>query len=102
MLHGHERAITQIVYNRDGDLLFSVAKDTKPTVWYSANGERLGTYDGHTGAIWCVDVNHILLLIFSSLESHTLRREEGSGHAAVDELSPRNTIIKQRSSIMRC
>jgi len=45
------------MYNRDGDLLFSVAKDTKPTVWYSANGERLGTYDGHTGAVWCVDVN---------------------------------------------
>jgi len=61
MLHGHERAITQIMYNRDGDLLFSVAKDTKPTVWYSANGERLGTYDGHTGAVWCVDVNHILV-----------------------------------------
>ena len=60
MLHGHERAITQIKYNRDGDLLFSVAKDHKPTVWFSANGERLGTYNGHSGAVWCVDVIRIL------------------------------------------
>jgi hypothetical protein len=37
-----------------------VAKDVKPTVWFSANGERLGTYNGHGGAVWCVDVNRIL------------------------------------------
>ena len=61
MLHGHERAITQIKYNKDGDLLFSTAKDTKPNVWYSLNGERLGSYNGHGGAVWCIDVNCILL-----------------------------------------
>ena len=61
MLHGHERAITQIRYNLEGDLLFSVSKDTKPTVWYSANGERLGTYNGHNGAVWCIDVTRIQL-----------------------------------------
>ena len=60
MLHGHERAVTQIRYNHDGDLLFSVAKDNKPTVWLSENGERLGTYNGHNGAVWCVDVTRIL------------------------------------------
>eukprot|EP00794_Sanderia_malayensis_P004547 gene4547-5145_t len=32
------------------------AKDNKPTVWYSLNGERLGTYDGHNGAVWTNDV----------------------------------------------
>lgn len=30
-------------------------------VWYSVNGERLGTYMGHTGAVWCVDADCILL-----------------------------------------
>ncbi|CAH1252970.1 eukaryotic translation initiation factor 3 subunit I-like [Branchiostoma lanceolatum] len=57
MLQGHTRAITQIRYNREGDLLFSCAKDTKPCVWYSLNGERLGTYNGHNGAVWAMDVD---------------------------------------------
>lgn len=91
LLQGHERSITQIKYNREGDLLFSVAKDTVSitadeaipwanvlrdyinwwmihcdlilkvvNVWYSVNGERLGTYNGHTGAVWCVDCDCIL------------------------------------------
>uniref|UniRef100_A0A8C3R015 Eukaryotic translation initiation factor 3 subunit I n=1 Tax=Cyanoderma ruficeps TaxID=181631 RepID=A0A8C3R015_9PASS len=44
-------------YNREGDLLFTVAKDPIVNVWYSVNGERLGTYNGHTGAVWCVDAD---------------------------------------------
>jgi len=55
MMHGHERSITQIKYNQQGDLLFSSAKDHHPNVWFSLNGERLGTYDGHCGAVWCLD-----------------------------------------------
>jgi len=62
MLHGHERAITQIKYNLEGDLLFSCAKDPQPNVWYSVNGERLGTYKGHGGAVWCLDVSCILCM----------------------------------------
>lgn len=58
MLKGHEGPITQIKYNREGDLLFTCArKDKKPCVWYSDNGERLGNYEGHEGAIWDVDVD---------------------------------------------
>jgi len=54
-LHGHERAITKIRYNRDGDLLFSSAKDHSPNVWFSLNGERLGSFEGHGGAVWDID-----------------------------------------------
>lgn len=25
--------------------------------WFSHNGERLGTYDGHNGAVWTIDVD---------------------------------------------
>ncbi len=57
MLQGHTRAITQIKYNREGDLIFSAAKDASPCVWYSSNGERLGTFDGHNGTVWCLDVD---------------------------------------------
>ena len=70
MLHGHERSITQIRYNREGDLLFSCAKDNQPNVWYAVNGERLGSFKGHTGAVWCLDVSCILLCAFVVLVSN--------------------------------
>lgn len=57
MLHGHERSITQIKYNREGDLILTCGKDQKPNVWFSVNGERLGTFNGHQGAVWCIDVD---------------------------------------------
>jgi len=44
LLKGHERAITQVKYNLDGDLIFTAAKDHHPTVWYADTGERLGTF----------------------------------------------------------
>ena len=47
LLQGHERSLTQIKYNRDGDLLFSTSKDKSVSVWFIDNGERLGTYEGH-------------------------------------------------------
>lgn len=55
LLHGHERAITKICFNREGDLLFSTAKDKEPSIWFTINGERLGTLRGHEGAVWSVD-----------------------------------------------
>jgi len=57
LLQGHERSITKIRYNREGDLLFSSDKDRIPSVWYSVNGERLGSYNGHNGAVWSIDIN---------------------------------------------
>lgn len=73
MLHGHERAITQIRYNREGDLLFSSAKDTQPNVWFSINGERLGTYKGHTGAVWCLDVDWETTKLLTGSADNTCR-----------------------------
>lgn len=73
MLHGHERAITQIKYNREGDLLFSSAKDHTPNVWYSLNGERLGTFNGHAGAVWTVDVDWKTQYFMSGAADTTLR-----------------------------
>lgn len=57
LLVGHERSLTFIKYNRDGDLLFTASKDKVVNVWYSDNGERFGTYAGHKGAVWCLDSN---------------------------------------------
>jgi translation initiation factor 3 subunit I len=56
---GHTRALTQIKFNQEGDLLFSISKDSQASVWYSDNGERLGTFDGHNGTIWALDISSI-------------------------------------------
>lgn len=56
-LKGHDRPLTRVRINRDGDLLFSAGKDKSPCVWYMENGERIGTYDGHNGVIWDIDVS---------------------------------------------
>ena len=56
LLKGHERPLTFIKYNKEGDLLVTCAKDHHPTLWYSDDGERVGTYIGHNGAVWTADI----------------------------------------------
>jgi len=73
LLQGHERALTQIKYNRDGDIIFSTAKDQHICAWFAHNGERLGTYHGHQGALWTVDVDPTSTLIASGAADNTVR-----------------------------
>lgn len=68
-----ERSLNQIKFNSDGDLLFSVAKDKIVCAWWSANGERLGTYQGHQGAIWTVDVSPNTVLLATGSADNTVR-----------------------------
>lgn len=56
LLQSHTRALTKIKFNREGDLLFTAAKDDTPNVWYAHNGERLGSFAGHNGTVWTLDV----------------------------------------------
>jgi len=69
LLRGHTRPITQVVYNREGDLILTSGTDRVVNIWYSDNGERLGSLgadfgeghkriDGqHRSVIWTVDIN---------------------------------------------
>lgn len=57
LLKGHTRPLTMVKYNREGDLLFTCAKDNKPNVWWVENGERLGTFNGHQGSVYNCDIN---------------------------------------------
>jgi len=56
LLKGHERPLTYVKYNHEGDWFFTCAKDHHPTVWNGETGERIGTYNGHNGAVWSCDV----------------------------------------------
>ncbi|KAK2069574.1 hypothetical protein P8C59_004138 [Phyllachora maydis] len=73
LLAGHEKALTQIKYNRDGDLLFSVSKDQNICVWYSHNGERLGTFKGHQGALWSIDMDPTSTMLASGSADNTVK-----------------------------
>lgn len=65
--------MTQIKFNSDGDLLFSTSKDKIVCAWWSANGERLGTYSGHQGAVWTVDVSPNTTLLATGSADNTVR-----------------------------
>lgn len=72
LLKGHERPLTQVKFNREGDLLFSCARDLSPTLWYSDDGVRVGTYVGHKGAVATCDVSwDSSFLITASADSST-------------------------------
>ncbi|KAG8882692.1 translation initiation factor eIF3 subunit [Tulasnella sp. 332] len=70
---GHERSLTQIKFNRDGDLLFTASKDHVINVWFSHNGERLGTYSGNNGSVWSVDVDSSSEFMVSGAADNTMR-----------------------------
>lgn len=58
LLKGHERPLTRAKFNREGDLLFTTAMDKAPTCWRASNGERIGTYVGHNGAVRDIDITY--------------------------------------------
>jgi WD40 repeat protein len=43
--------------------LFTCSKAAFPCLWNADSGERIGTYRGHTGAVWSIDVNGMFLLL---------------------------------------
>eukprot|EP00439_Symbiodinium_sp_Y106_P012978 s451_g1.t3 len=51
-LRGHERPVTFITFNHENNLLFSCGKDKLVCVWSFPDGELLGSYRGHNGAVW--------------------------------------------------
>lgn len=62
-----------VKYNREGDIVFTTGKDGVATAWYSSNGERLGTYKGHNGAVWSCDVNFSTTIFATSSADNTAR-----------------------------
>lgn len=52
----HERPITDLKFNKDGDLLFTSSKDSTCTVIHT-DGTPLGTYSGHDGSIFTISLS---------------------------------------------
>jgi len=92
LLHGHERAITMIKYSREGDLLFSCSKDPQPNVWFAANGERLGTLNGHQGAVWCIDVDWDTTRVVTGGGDNSVRLWDVSNGKEVSSLLTKSAV----------
>lgn len=72
-LQGHVRSLTKVIFNPEGDLVFSSSKDLSANVWFFHNGERLGTFDGHEGTIWTLDVSRDSRKLISGSADNTAR-----------------------------
>jgi translation initiation factor 3 subunit I len=73
LLKGHERSITVVKFNYDGDLLFTASKDHVPSVWRTETGERVGTYNGHKGTIWDLDIDRFSRLLLTASADATAK-----------------------------
>lgn len=73
LLKGHERPLTQVKYNREGDLLISCAKNLYPCLWLADDGTRLGTYEGHNGAVWTCEISMDSQRLITSSADQTVR-----------------------------
>jgi len=56
VLNMHSRPITHISFSNDGDLLFTCSKDKLIIAWTVPDGEVLGQFNGHRGAVWACSV----------------------------------------------
>jgi translation initiation factor 3 subunit I len=84
-----------VLYNREGDLLFTTAKDTHPTLWYSDTGERIGTYEGHTGAVMSCDVTYDSSVFVTGSADGTCRFwDVPSGRELATLNSPSNAPVR--------
>jgi len=79
LLKGHRRPLTFIKYNREGDILFSCGKDGLVTLWFSDCGTRIGTYQGHTGAVNTCDITYDSKRLITASADSTLRIWEVCG-----------------------
>lgn len=73
LLKGHERPLTQVKYNREGDLLVSCAKDLQPCLWLADDGTRIGTFEGHNGAVWSCEFDLDSTRLITSSADQTVR-----------------------------
>lgn len=73
LLKGHERSITVVKFNHDGDLLFTGSKDHVPSMWRTETGERIGTFNGHKGTIWDLDADRFSRRVLTASADATAR-----------------------------
>mmetsp|Transcript_1044 Transcript_1044/g.2736 ORF Transcript_1044/g.2736 Transcript_1044/m.2736 type:complete len:343 (-) Transcript_1044:1067-2095(-) len=94
LLKGHDRGITQIKYNKQGDLLFSASKGKEITVWWANNGERIGTMVGHNGAVYAIDVTRDSTQLLSGSADNRVKIWDVASGRELYSISSLNTPVR--------
>jgi translation initiation factor 3 subunit I len=92
LLQAHTRSLTKIMYNSTGDLLFSASKDSVPNVWWSHNGERLGSFHGHEGVVWSMAVSGDSQLLVTGSGDNSARVWQVNGGKQVACISTETAV----------
>eukprot|EP00586_Coscinodiscus_wailesii_P020391 CAMPEP_0172504642 /NCGR_PEP_ID=MMETSP1066-20121228/180440_1 /TAXON_ID=671091 /ORGANISM="Coscinodiscus wailesii, Strain CCMP2513" /LENGTH=358 /DNA_ID=CAMNT_0013280917 /DNA_START=28 /DNA_END=1104 /DNA_ORIENTATION=- len=92
LLKGHERSITCVKYNHDGDLLFTASKDSIPSVWRAHNGEWLGTFNGHKGTVWDLDCDRFTTRLLTASADATARLWDCETGVCLKEFTHRGPV----------
>mmetsp|Transcript_31207 Transcript_31207/g.80103 ORF Transcript_31207/g.80103 Transcript_31207/m.80103 type:complete len:316 (+) Transcript_31207:553-1500(+) len=74
--HGHSRPIVEVNYTPvtpDGYFLVSASKDGNPMVRNGENGDWIGTFQGHKGAVWSAHLNSPGLLAATASADFSMR-----------------------------
>eukprot|EP00747_Dinoflagellata_sp_TGD_P064027 gnl/TRDRNA2_/TRDRNA2_153709_c1_seq1.p1 gnl/TRDRNA2_/TRDRNA2_153709_c1~~gnl/TRDRNA2_/TRDRNA2_153709_c1_seq1.p1 ORF type:complete len:268 (-),score=-24.28 gnl/TRDRNA2_/TRDRNA2_153709_c1_seq1:43-846(-) len=90
LLKGHQRPLTFIKFNRYGNLLFSCSKDSIITLWDSQTGKRMGSYQGHKGAVNQCDVTYDSQYLVSASSDSSIRIWEVKTGVQICKIQYRN------------
>ena len=60
-------------YNAEGDLLVTCGKDSNINLWWADNGVRAGSFDGHNGVVWTVDMTFDSSVLLSAAGDSSAR-----------------------------
>jgi translation initiation factor 3 subunit I len=92
LLSAHSNPITQLRFNKEGDLLFVSSKDRNVSVWYTENGELLGSFQ-HEGAVNSIDIDGNIISFYLE-NSKRLIAGVGTGDICIWDVSTGDLITK--------
>ncbi|KAI3426446.1 hypothetical protein D9Q98_008813 [Chlorella vulgaris] len=73
VLQGHTRPLNHVLFNAEGDLLVTAGKDSNINLWWTDNGVRAGSFDGHNGVVWTVDMTYDSKMLLSAAGDSSAR-----------------------------
>ncbi|EDQ84962.1 uncharacterized protein MONBRDRAFT_29797 [Monosiga brevicollis MX1] len=87
---GHTRPVMEIAFSDmtdEGYFLASACKDFKPMLRRGETGDWVGTFEGHSGAVWGVAINHDASLVATAAADFTAKVFDAVTGAMLLELS---------------